>query len=375
MIIKLSKIKNVLYIISTLRDCGPTNQLYGLIKNLNRNQYSPYILTLSNEKSNSRLIDFDKLDINITSLGLTNIQMVAYGKKKLVKKVKKINPDIIHTHGLRPDYYASRFLRNYMLLNTIHNYPNEDYVFRYGKLIGNCIAYIHLNSLKKFDHLIACSYTNTKKFLKQHHLKTYTVQNGIDKNYFSVVNEKMKYKLRDKLNLSKNKMLFVYAGKLSSLKDPLTLIKAFKKSKINNKAQLIILGEGPLKEKCSKIANSEIYLRGKVDNVRDYFRASDVLVSASTTEGMPISVLEGMGTGLPLLLSDIQVHKEILNLNSNIGDDFLVGNVDDLSNHFKNYLNYDVKNKGLEARKVLEEHFSAKIMSYSYQKIYRKLLK
>lgn len=43
----MKELKKVLYIVSTLRETGPTNQLFGIISNLNKNDYNPVILTLS----------------------------------------------------------------------------------------------------------------------------------------------------------------------------------------------------------------------------------------------------------------------------------------------------------------------------------------
>ena len=78
-------------------------------------------------------------------------------------------------------------------------------------------------------------------------------------------------------------------------------------------------GDGPcmadLYLKCVELGLREhIIWYGAVwhkDIVTDIINASDVFVSASKYEGFPISILEGMSYGLPMVLSDIKPHKEI----------------------------------------------------------------
>lgn len=54
-----------------------------------------------------------------------------------------------------------------------------------------------------------------------------------------------------------------------------------------------------------------VVFHGFVDNVVPWLQASDLFVSASASEGMPLAVLEALSCGLPALLSDIPPHREI----------------------------------------------------------------
>jgi hypothetical protein len=63
--------KRILYTISTLKNYGPVNQLYNLIKNpIILDNFKIEILTLSKEESNSRKHDFEDLNIKIYNLNM-----------------------------------------------------------------------------------------------------------------------------------------------------------------------------------------------------------------------------------------------------------------------------------------------------------------
>lgn len=364
----------ILYIVSTLKRSGPTNQLYSLIKFLDKNVFEPTILTLSHEEKESRYEDFVKLGVSISSLNLSRYRMFIDGIGKLKKIVSQINPDIIHSSGIRADICTYKYLNKYNSCSTIHNYAYDDYVMKFGKIKGELMARIHLSVINKMKYPIACSYSIAEKLKEKHDIKCDIVQNGIDDDVFSPVSEEERKKLKTMLNLAKDKMLYISTGALILRKDPIFLIQAFKKFNISGKAQLLLLGDGPLKKECEKYKDDNILIKGRVKNVVDYLKASDVFVSVSRSEGLPLAVLEAMGVGLPLILSDIAPHKEILKWNHGIGKIFKIGNEKQLVECLNYYLNCSTKNIGLMSRDTLEKYFSAKVMSKSYQDRYKKIL-
>ena len=58
-------VNKVLFIVSSLEKCGPTNQLLNIVKNLNKSLFDVYIVTLKNESQNSDLLQFENLQISV----------------------------------------------------------------------------------------------------------------------------------------------------------------------------------------------------------------------------------------------------------------------------------------------------------------------
>jgi glycosyltransferase involved in cell wall biosynthesis len=237
------------------------------------------------------------------------------------------------------------------------------------------MAYKHIKAFKNINYPISCSYAIKNRYKKEHDINTLVVQNGIDAHKFNPISQSNKFELRKKLGIKINEKIFITVGSLINRKDPLTLVKAF--SEIDNNAKLIILGDGPLFEHCNELDDNKIILKGYVDNVSEYLQASDIFISASKSEGLPNSVLEAMGTALPVLLSDISPHKEIFDRNNAIGELFEFGNQEELTNLIDRYIDLNdntLVSKGQEARRTLYNYFSAKVMSNSYQNIYRDII-
>tara|TARA_B110000503_G_C7094514_1_gene390922 strand:- start:262 stop:1347 length:1086 start_codon:yes stop_codon:yes gene_type:complete len=95
----------------------------------------------------------------------------------------------------------------------------------------------------------------------------------------------------------------ISAGKLAEWKGFEYLIHAMVEvvSKYSN-AKLLILGDGPLKEKLEKLIsnlnlNNNVRLVGYVNNPLDYFKKSDIFVLSSLVEGMPNVLVEAMMCG------------------------------------------------------------------------------
>ncbi len=98
----------------------------------------------------------------------------------------------------------------------------------------------------------------------------------------------------------------VFAGRLVPMKDPLTLINAFKivKRKIKN-VSLIICGDGELIDECKKASKENVYFLGFVDNIPSILKGADIYVQPSAYDPSPRSLLEAMAMGKPCIATRV----------------------------------------------------------------------
>jgi glycosyltransferase involved in cell wall biosynthesis len=364
----------ILYLVSALKRCGPINQLYNLIKYLDRKRYDVSVVTLSPEPADSRLGDFEMLGIHIVCLGLGKLESIFRATKLLMRYIQNEPAAIIHSSGFRADWIVARCCRNFRTVATIRNCPSEDYGYHLGWLGRYGIAPFHLNLLRRIKTPVVVSRLLSKKLADQHGFTCDFIQNGVDQDIFSPLSEPQKPPLRRHLKLPAGDRLFVVVGHLNKLKDPLCAAQGFLEAAVPN-SRLIFIGNGILHSKLQRLCKSDkIILTGRTSNIQPWLQASDFLISASHTEGLPNAVLEAMACGLPCILSDIPAHREILDYQPQAGMLFPVGDITLLAERIRNAAQqpYDTQRKA--ALEIIEKYLSAKRMSQQYQFVYEKML-
>ncbi|WP_231367693.1 MULTISPECIES: glycosyltransferase [unclassified Thioalkalivibrio] len=362
--------RKVLFIVSTLENSGPTNQLYSLVRNLNPEVFSPSLVTLSPEpEANSAWSRFEGLRLEMRSLGLSRIQGLLLARSRLRDLIEDIKPDVVHTQGIRADVLNAAAMVGLPSLCTARNYPFADYPSKFGKVRGSVMARRHVQALRRL-HVVACSHAIATE-LETHGIAPDVVQNGVDGETFYPVDSAKKAALRSRLGMPQDALIFLLVGSLIPRKDMLTAVEAYQAARLGPNARLVVLGDGPLERNLRSVADETVLLRGQVDNVKDYLNAADVFVSSSLAEGLPNTVLEAMASGLPCILSDIPPHRELQD-----DDDafFPCGDVNALSLRFSAIADKDLTALGREARMLVEQRLSAERMAAEYQEIYRKVL-
>jgi len=362
---------HIVYIISTLRRCGPTNLLYDTIKYL-PNNYEVSIITLSSERDNSRWEDFEAISTvkRIQKANCNNSNLFILGK--LVKQMCiELKPDVIHTQGFRPDIISAIFLKYYKRVYNIQNYPYDDFVMQFGWK-GYIMAFLNIYLLRNEKYVTVCSKYVKSKIEKSFNQPLHVVQNAVEIG-FEERSEEDNNSLRKKFGFTTSDKIFVFAGNLIKRKNPIYLIKAFNEvNKSDTSLKLLILGDGYLMNECKELAknNASIIFAGNVNDVSNYYQISHYYITASLSEGMPVSVLEALNHKLPVLLSNISQHAEVVDSIHTAGMLFDKENNIDLQNKIKDFIQRDYQQMQIDAVSAIKQQFNAKRMSTDFQNLY-----
>jgi glycosyltransferase involved in cell wall biosynthesis len=266
--------------------------------------------------------------------------------------------------------------KRHVRVATQRNNPLNDYLDLYGWLKGSIVAQMHFHALSKLPFVVACSraIVDTNRNSRRN-LTAKVVRNGVDLssiNSLPTINEKQAQ--RRQLNLPVTGRLFIYAGPLIRRKEPELLVRAFLDA-AKPQDTLVLLGDGPLLANCRQLAKdaTNILLPGLVDCVETFLRAADFFVSASRAEGMPNAALEALSASLPVILSDIPPHQEILAFSPKAGWQFELGNQRALAEKIER-VKTSLEHQHA-ARRLVEQHFDAKTMSNAYQRLYLEAIK
>lgn len=359
---KINKKIRVLYLINSLKNGGPVNMLYTLVKYIDKNEFDVHVLAL-NPCTGGNARDFSSLNCEVTVLNETSIRKLLLAAQRVVDTWK---PQIIHSHGGVADTVSTKLKGQFVSFNTIHCDPDEDFVMRKGKILGRIKANAFFYTLKKIEKPIACSETVANKILKKRGVYVDYIRNGIDLNRLNT-NEIFN---RSEFSLKDEDIVLVFCGYLSKRKNVSFLINAIKNTNKKN-IHLLVVGDGDEYDVIKQLAGDDerIHLIGRVESPTAYLMISNFFISASLSEGLPLAVMEGMGCGLPAILSNIESHSEIKKccddgvlLFGLSNDDCLVKILNEITVS---------SSAGKAAQRTIYENLNASRMAKEYQNSYR----
>ncbi len=210
---------------------------------------------------------------------------------KAFMKVREIKPDVVHSQAI---YMAPTALWAYksfgipyilyerggVYLNWFLNRPLYKLFMRYA------------------DRVIAQTENQREALLKYIDRDIEVIPNGIDTERFGKLS---KQEARELLGLPQDKQIVLSVGRCRHEKNLQNFVKV---AKTDNKDRVYVLvGDGDELGMLKRLANGSVVFAGSVDNkdVPVYMSAADVLVNTSHSEGFPVSLLEGMASGLPIV--------------------------------------------------------------------------
>ena len=226
--------------------------------------------------------------------------------KRLKKVIKELRPDVIHTHlySLKYVILATLFSK-VQIVHTIHNIATKE---------TSKIDRLFLKHFFKNNKVIAVALSKIvqKTIVDEYGLpeeKVPIVLNGVD---LSKCIKKSKYSLDD------NTINIINVARFSEQKNHKRLIDAF--SMLVNagiRCKLILIGDGELKSEIeqyvmNKNISQHVSFLGHQKNPHIFLSEADVFVLSSNYEGVPMTLLEAMGTGLPIISTKVGGIENIL---------------------------------------------------------------
>ena len=123
---------------------------------------------------------------------------------------------------------------------------------------------------------------------------------GINEKKLKLIPNKIIPMRRKEELISHSKIKVLSVARFREPKRVDLLIKAMK----SIDAELYLVGDGPLRKEYEAISDERVHFLGEVDGF-DKFYKYDIFILISDSEGLPLSAIEAMSAGLPLVLSNI----------------------------------------------------------------------
>ncbi|WP_137790964.1 glycosyltransferase family 4 protein [Bacillus sp. E(2018)] len=266
----------------------------------------------ANKRLDALEITRHHFDIQRSPISLKNLK--AY--RQLLDIMKSEKFDVIHCHspmGGVITRIAAKFLSISPVIYTAHGF----HFYKGAPIINWAIYYPVEWFLSKYtNHIITI---NMEDFNKAKEFKAdrihYVPGIGVDTSKFNKTtitrNEK-----RNELGVSENTIVLLSIGEMIKRKNHETALRALAKLENQNFVYLIC-GKGELEGFLKNLAVSlgiqeKVRFLGFRNDVNEICIASDVLLFPSYQEGLPVSVMEGMAAGLPIVCSEIRGNTDLV---------------------------------------------------------------
>lgn len=273
----------------------------------------------------------------------------------ILKKIDDI--DIIHLHSSKAGFLGR--IVSFLLgksSRTIYT-PHAISFLRLDVSPKKRKIFIWMERFASFfgGKIVACSQSE-KEAIEEQGIKNVTfINNGIKK-----------LQIEKKVNTS-DKTTIISVGRLSIQKNPKLFNDIALEFIDNPNIQFIWCGDGELK---SELTSPNIKYTGWIEQkkLESYLANADIYLSTSLWEGLPLSVLEAMSIGLPVILSNCVGNRDLVEDNGVLYIDKIeaVKNINEL---LKNEI--WTNKKGHNSKIIVENNFNMRNMAISYLNIYK----
>jgi glycosyltransferase involved in cell wall biosynthesis len=136
------------------------------------------------------------------------------------------------------------------------------------------------------------------------------IANGIDTSYY-LPNTVNREGMRRMLGFDDNNVVVGFSGRLDPIKRLDLLFDIFASAVCENShLRLLIVGDGPENKRLETLCHdrnleSHVVFTGEQENVLSYLRAMDIFLLTSLREQMPMTVLEAMAMGIPVVATKV----------------------------------------------------------------------
>ncbi len=314
-----------------------------------------------------------KISFERSPFKLNNLKAI----NQLKKVVNKEKYDIIHTHtpmGSVVTRLASKQARK--KYNTRVIYTAHGFHFFKGAPKKNWLLFYSVEKyLSKYtDTLITINkedYELAKNKFKKCKDVQYVPGVGIDENKFNIkMTLKEKQELRKSIGLSKDDFVLIYVARMDKNKNQGFLIEVMKEL-VPNYPNIHLLLVGPdelngIYQEQAKEVDRNVHFLGFRKDIAKLMKISDIAVSSSLREGLPVNIMEAMFSELPVVATDARGVRDLI---ENKKNGYIVepNNMDEFIWYISQL--YDKK----ELREKLSKNNIKKTEEYKLEKIIKQM--
>lgn len=246
-----------------------------------------------------------------------NIKGILSSLKEVKQTCNKKNYNLVHCHSPIGSVIARLAAKRIRKNGCRVIYTAHGFHFFKGASLKNWVVFYPIEKIcsRWTDTLITINkedFAFSQKEMKSKCIE-YIPGIGVDTSKF-VLNDFDKTAKRNSLGLSEKSVVLFSVGELNQNKNQEVIIKALEKIN-NNDIHYVIAGRGDKAEYLTKLAKEKgvnLHLLGYRTDIPELFNMSDMFVFPSFREGLSVSLMEAMASGLPCVVSKIRGNVDLI---------------------------------------------------------------
>lgn len=301
--------KKILYYSDSKDFGGAEKVLSDVVNGIDRSKYQPVVI-IPKGKHGHRLISKLK-DVKVYELSRCQIW------SRLTDMIRKEGPDIVHLNMHVPFscfymIFVLRMLKFRNIIATVHStIPPQSRSFII-KQIKAVLCRLLLPHVKEY---VCVSRASKAEFSRNYNVpegKIRVVHNAIREFVTDGRSEQAVFKAKKTFGLSEDSIVLGAVGRIEKDKGVMDLLRAMPRVlKVHPRCVCLIAGDGgdyagSLKKAAKDLGiTDKICFAGYVEDIKALYSALDILILPSLHEALPLTVLEAMQAGVPVIASGV----------------------------------------------------------------------
>jgi glycosyltransferase involved in cell wall biosynthesis len=233
---------------------------------------------------------------------------------RVLRLIRDFRPEILHTHTAKAGAVgrAAAMLagpaRPKVVLHTFHGHVLRGY---FGTAKTEAFRRLERALAKRSDALIAVSPQVRDDLVRlgvAPEAKIAVVRLGLDLEARVRAAPGARDALRAELGVGEDRFLIGWLGRMTEIKRIDLLLEAF--ARLDGRSELLLAGDGPLRTRMKGLAadlgvGDRVHFAGFRADVADVYAAADAIALSSANEGTPVTMIEALAAGRPVVSTDV----------------------------------------------------------------------
>jgi glycosyltransferase involved in cell wall biosynthesis len=229
--------------------------------------------------------------------------------RRLARAIRQTHPAVVHAHGVRAAAAALPVARltRIPLVVTVHGLHSL-------RRSDSAVVRFWNRRILRAARAVLVLAESDRQLIRRDRLadpdRVHLVTAAFEPRSFP-----SKRRARAALAFSRSDVVVAWIGRLSAEKAPLAFLEGMREAQ-HPRVRAVLAGDGDLRAEVNRAAavpgmRERVRILGWLDDPSELLAATDILVSTSRWEGLPMSVLEAAAAGCALVLTDVPGNRDV----------------------------------------------------------------